>query len=366
MPVIKDMVREAEAIFRKSDKWTRAKPARGQRQELRQEAKRLLADARMLERQAIESILDRAHVICATTSFNEDLLGDRWFDLAVIDEACQSTEPGCWVPLLRAEKVVLAGDPCQLPPTVISAEAAKAGFAVSLMEREMQLYGDHLTRLLTVQYRMHQQVMDFSSQEFYDGKLIAHPSVQQHLLSDLEPVVANELTTQPVRFVDTAGAGWDEELEPDGESKRNPNEADWVLSLIERLIESGVYAQDIAIIAPYAAQVRLLRNQLLANIATGNSRLTKRDYRDLEIDTVDGFQGREKEAVIITLVRSNEQNEIGFLADTRRMNVALTRARRSLFVIGDSATLGGNDFYRDFFEYVESIKAYHTVWEELA
>ncbi len=365
MPVIREMVREAEIIFRKSEKWTRAKQARGQRQEMRQEAKRLLADARMLERQAVESILDRANVICATTSFNEDLLGDRWFDLAVIDEACQSTEPGCWVPLLRCEKIVLAGDHCQLPPTIISAEAARQGFAVSLMEREIGIYGDRLTRLLTTQYRMNSQIMDFSSQQFYEHKLLAHDSVKDHLLSGLTHVHTNELTSHPVRFVDTAGAGWDEELEPDGESKRNPNEAGLVLNLIHRLVASGVYARDIAVIAPYAAQVRLLRSSLLENISSGASPLADRDYRDLEIDTVDGFQGREKEAVIITLVRSNDKNEIGFLADTRRMNVALTRARRMLIVIGDSATLGGNEFYRDFFEYAESIGAYHTVWEDL-
>jgi superfamily I DNA and/or RNA helicase len=350
MPVIKDLIREAEAIFRKSDKWTRAKPAKGQRQELRSNAKQLLADARRLERHAIDSILDRADVICGTTSFSDDLLGDRWFDLIVIDEACQSTEPGCWVPLLRGDKVVLAGDHQQLPPTVISEEAAQRGFAISLMERQIGIYGDELTRLLTVQYRMHTKIMDFSSRRFYEGALVAHESVADHLLCGLPGVAENELTSTPIRFIDTAGAGWDEELEPDGESKRNPEEARLVLELVQQLMDAGLDESEIAVIAPYAAQVRLLRGDSPA--------------RDLEIDTVDGFQGREKEAVIITLVRSNTKNEIGFLADTRRMNVALTRARRKLIVIGDSATLGGNEFYRTFFEYAESIGAYGTVWEE--
>jgi superfamily I DNA and/or RNA helicase len=151
-------------------------------------------------------------------------------------------------------------------------------------------------------------------------------------------------------FIDTAGAGWDEELEPNGLSKRNPNEANLVVKKVQTLLDAGLPKKDIAVIAPYAAQVRLLRD-LFAG--TGP-----------EVDTVDGFQGREKEAVVISLVRSNSQNEIGFLADRRRMNVALTRARRKLIVIGDSSTLGIDEFYREFFEYVESISGYLTVWTE--
>lgn len=337
-------------IFRQSDKWTRAKRPRGERQEMRRDAKRLQADARLLEQQAIDSVLDRAHVICATTTFNEDIVGDRWFDLVVIDEACQSTEPGCWVPLLRSNKIVLAGDHQQLPPTVLSAEAARQGFAKSLMERQVELYGDKVAQMLTVQYRMHHKIMEFSSRQFYQSNLTAHETVIKHTLPDLAGVADNEFTRSTLTFIDSAGAGWEEELEPDGLSKRNPQEAELVLRKVRSLIAAGLSPQDIAVIAPYAAQVRLLRDQF-----TGEG---------LEIDTVDGFQGREKEAVLITLVRSNHENEIGFLADRRRMNVALTRARRRLIVIGDSATLGGDEFYRDFFEYVESLKAYQTVWEE--
>ena len=366
-PVIREMLREADAIFRKVDKWSRAKQPRGYRQELRQEAKRLISDARMLERQAIDSIMGRAKVICATTTFNESLLGERRFDICVIDEACQSTEPGCWVPLLRCDRLVLAGDHHQLPPTVLSIPAAREGFAKSMMEREMELYGSDVSRMLTVQYRMHRKIMDFSSQQFYDGELVAHESVIEHLLTDLDEVnsanpkfggvaapdsdpLSEAFINEPVTFIDTAGAGWEEELEPEGLSKRNPQEANLILKKAYSLIDAGLDPKDIAIIAPYAAQVRLIRSQS--------------KYETLEIGTVDGFQGREKEAVLITLVRSNNENEIGFLADRRRMNVALTRARRKLVVIGDSATLGIDDFYKSFFEYVESLQAYHTVWEE--
>ncbi len=308
------------------------------------------ADVRMLEQQAIDSIIDNANVVCATTTLDESLLGDRRFDLVVIDEACQSTEPGCWMPVLRADRLVLAGDHCQLPPTVLSKQAAKDGLAVSLLERLVGVYGDRVTRRLNVQYRMHDQIMNFSSEQFYDGTLQSHGSVSGHVLTDLDYVDEQLVTIEPVTFIDSAGAGWDEELEPDGLSKRNIQEAELVLRKITELQDAGLRGRDIAVIAPYAAQVRWLRQN-------------SPDER-VEIDTVDGFQGREKEAVIISLVRSNPEGEIGFLADARRMNVALTRARRKLIVIGDSATVGGNDFFAKLLEYFEFIGAYHTVWEE--
>jgi len=153
-----------------------------------------------------------------------------------------------------------------------------------------------------------------------------------------------------VTFIDSAGAGWEEELEPDGLSKRNVQEGELVIRKINELQDTGLRGRDIAVIAPYAAQVRWLRQNSPDD--------------QVEIDTVDGFQGREKEAVVISLVRSNSTGEIGFLADARRMNVALTRARRKLIVIGDSATIGGNEFFAALLEYFESIGAYHTVWEE--
>jgi ATP-dependent RNA/DNA helicase IGHMBP2 len=350
MPVVRDMLREAEQIFRKSDKWTRAPRPRGERQAMRREAKSLIADARRLEKMAVQSILDRATVVCATMTFNEELLGDRWFDLAVVDEACQTTEPGCWVPLLRSDKIVLAGDPQQLPPTVLSQQAAREGFARSMMERQMEIQPDDISQLLDTQYRMHQHIMGFSSSQFYANALMADESVVTHKLVDLPGITGNAFVDEIVTFIDTAGAGWEEETEVEGRSRFNTREARLVLAKVDLLIESGLDSRDIAVIAPYAAQVRLLRERA--------------NHEGLEIDTVDGFQGREKEVVLITLVRSNTKNEIGFLADRRRMNVAMTRARRKLVVIGDSATLGGDDFYRDFLEYVDSVKGYHTVWEE--
>ncbi|MEQ1826302.1 MAG: AAA domain-containing protein [Pirellula sp.] len=347
--IVAEMMREAEKLAVKAGKFTRSAPAPGARKDLRQESRQLREDAKLYERQIIASILDRADVVCATTNFDPEILGDRQFQMAVIDEACQSTEPGSWPVVLRAEKIVLAGDHCQLPPTIISAEAATQGFSISLMERLVRTYGDKITRQLTVQYRMHDEIMQYSSDCFYGGTLVSHESVRSHLLKDLVPPPHTAMIEGPVTFVDTAGAGWEEETDPDGESRCNPQEGKWILMQLRELCESGIPPDGIAVIAPYAAQVRWLRMQC--------------PYRAIEIDTVDGFQGREKEAILISLVRSNRDSEIGFLADTRRMNVALTRARRKLILIGDSATLAAHEFYANMIAYIEKIGGYRTIWD---
>ena len=345
------LAKQAMSLFREASRFTRAAPKPGQKRQLREDAKSLLADARRLEAQAVDHVLDTASVLCATTtSLDSQLLGNRHFDLAVIDEACQSTEPGCWIPLPRCDRLVLAGDHCQLPPTVVSRDAAAEGFNISLFERLVALYGSQIARRLTVQYRMNQAIMDFSSLEFYDGQLEAGESVRLHLLADLPGVVAGPLTQTAVEFIDTAGAGFEEQLEPDGESRLNPQEAALVCRKVQELVDGGLAASDIAVIAPYAAQVRHLRERLA--------------MPGLEIDSVDGFQGREKEAVVISLVRSNPKGEIGFLGDVRRMNVAMTRARRKLLITGDSATLSTHPFFCRMIEYFEGLGAYRTVWEE--
>lgn len=349
--VVRDLMREAENLVRKSSKYTRAKPPRGARQQARNEARALRLEARELESQAVRHILDRAEVVCATTTLDDELLGSRSFDWVVIDEACQSTEPGSWVPIVRAQRLVLAGDHCQLPPTILSEQAAREGFARSLLQRLVEAHGSTITRRLDVQYRMHEQIMRFSSREFYDDGLVAHESVRAHRLSDLPHVRPDEPMDEPVEFIDTAGTDWFEELEPDGESKFNPNEGQLVLRKVDQLLAAGMEASEIAVIAPYAAQVRWLRQRA--------------PHPELEVDTVDGFQGREKEAVVISLVRSNREGEIGFLGDRRRMNVAITRARRKLILIGDSSTLGGHPFFSDLLEYIESIGAYRSAWNEL-
>jgi superfamily I DNA and/or RNA helicase len=214
------------------------------------------------------------------------------------------------------------------------------------MERLMQLEPDWSVQLID-QYRMHAAIMGFSSAEMYADSLRAAPAVAQHTLADLPGVHATPLTTTPLRFVDTAGANYDEVAA--GVSRHNPSEAELALRYVERLVSSGVSPDQIAIITPYSAQVRALR-----------------ELRELpvEINSIDGFQGREKEAVIISLVRANRQGDIGFLADTRRMNVALTRARRKLIIIGDSATVATHPFYARLLDYCDAAGAYRSVWEE--
>ena len=304
-------------------------------------------DARRLENQVMQQVLDRASVICATTTaLDSEILGQRTFDLLVIDEACQSTEPPCWIPLSRCQRVVLAGDHCQLPPPSSRWKRGE-GLGVSLMERLVELYDSTVARQLTVQYRMHEQIMRFSSEELYQSSLIAHLSVEQHRLSDLPAVKSNNMTDTRSRSstppVPATTSSWSPMGRAVSTRKRH------CVQNQVRAAGSGVAPTDIAVITPYAAQVCHLREQLLP--------------WGIDVDTVDGFQGREKEAVVISLVRSNSQGEIGFLADTRRTNVALTRARRKLIVIGDSATIGAHPFYQRLLEYFERQNAYRTVWE---
>lgn len=349
MKVVREMRREAEMLTSKAGRWTRAKPMPGAREDLKQEARRLRNDAKIFEEQIINTKLDRANVICATTNYDPEILGDRTFDLGVIDEACQSTEPGYWPVVLRVEKLVLAGDHCQLPPTVLSTQANLEGLSKSMMERLVERWGKLVTRQLTTQYRMHQKIMEFPSEHFYAGTLVADPSVAGHTLADLPGVQSESLDTQPVLFVDTSGADWTEELDPNGESKLNPREALWILKQVDALLDAGIQPEQIAVIAPYSAQVRFLRDRC--------------SNTSVEIDTVDGFQGREKEVVLISLVRSNTQGEVGFLGDTRRMNVAMTRAKRRLIVIGDGSTLGRNSFFKEWIQHTENQGFYKSIWE---
>ncbi|TWU23360.1 ATP-dependent RecD-like DNA helicase [Novipirellula galeiformis] len=347
--IIREMRRELEDLMRAASKNSRGRDAHRRKGALYAEAGQLRGQIRSLERSVIRSVIDSSDVVCTTTTIDDELLYDQDFDLVVIDEACQCTQPSVWQAVLRADRLVLAGDHCQLPPTVLSDEAARAGMRESLMQSLVEREGDSIFRRLVVQYRMNETIMNFSSQQFYDGTLVADASVRSHRLCDLPDVIESDLTTQPIEFIDTAGAEFDEQLEPDGQSKLNPKEANLILRLIREFLDAGVQPEQIAVIAPYAAQARLLRSRL--------------EMPEVEIDTVDGFQGREKEVVLLTMVRSNDKAEIGFLADTRRTNVALTRARRKMIMVGDSATLASNEFYASLLQYFEDAGAYQSVWQ---
>jgi superfamily I DNA and/or RNA helicase len=197
---------------------------------------------------------------------------------------------------------------------------------------------------------MHEKIMGFSSQQFYGGALQADDSVRAHTAAEMPGVAATDLTAAPLIFVDTAGAGYEETWNDLLESRENEGEAKLALYLYGQLRDAGMSARSIAIITPYVAQTRLLRA-----LSGGD--------RELEIGSIDGFQGREKEAILLSLVRSNAGGEVGFLADTRRMNVGMTRARRLLIVLGDSATLVRHPFYAQFLAYVEKHDAHRSAYE---
>jgi ATP-dependent RNA/DNA helicase IGHMBP2 len=346
--VARDLRRELERLQRKLPKTT----GRLERRELRDQLKRLRREQRTLETAITQGVLDRARVVLATTTGAADAwLGERVFDLAVVDEAAQAIEAACWIPLLRARRAVLAGDHRQLGPTILSAEAAAAGLARTLFERLADsAAGPAITAMLTVQYRMHERIMGWPDQRLYGSRLRADASVEAHRLADLPGVTATELTEAPLVFVDTAGCGGDETPGDEDGSKQNPFEAELVQKHVAALLHAGVPAAAIGVITPYNAQVQLLRGLLPAD-------------QGLEVNTVDGFQGREKEAIVLSLVRSNEHGEVGFLADLRRLNVAITRARRHLAVFADSATLAYDDDLASFVDWCQRHACYRSAFE---
>ncbi|TNE45812.1 MAG: AAA family ATPase [Deltaproteobacteria bacterium] len=346
---------EANNLRRKiQNKSSRSGLSRSERRELYREVRSLFRDARMQRQGAQEAILAQASVICATaTGADHFLLKDERFDLVVVDEATQAPDPIALVPLSRANRAVLAGDPCQLPPTVISLTAEQNGLGTTIFERLAETEEADMLRLLTVQYRMNETIMSFPSASMYDNQLIAHESVASHELSQLDGVAEDPIRSGVMIFVDTAGKGWEEVSTDDDPSTSNPQQAERTVAEVKRLLGRGISPGDVAIITPYNAQVRRLREQLRPEMEAG-----------LEVGSVDGFQGREKEAIVIDMVRCNDDNEIGFLADTRRMNVALTRARRFLLVLGDSATLGQNQYYSAFLEATEQLGAWSSAWDD--
>ena len=322
--------------------------------ELQEQIDNYFEEADRLREEAVRSVLDEAEVVCSTNATaGSDLLEGWTFDVLVLDEATQATEPSCLIPITMADRVVMAGDHKQLPPTVLNEEAASQGLRTSLFERLARRdYGDEIRSMLTIQYRMNEAIMNFSSEEFYDNRLLADDSVRRHTLEEFEleleeidPWHAEILEPrEPVVFVDTAGRGAEEVSREGSKSRENPDEAALVVDLADALLEGGLYERELAVISPYWDQVDRIRNEL--------------GREEVEVKTVDGFQGREKEVVLISLVRSNHEGSVGFLRDTRRFNVALTRARRKVVVVGDSSTVCNVPVFDHFVEYVEDKGAY--------
>lgn len=322
----------------------------GNAREASAEAYKMMDDARVLERKALQSILGNAQVVCATLSMLEGwVLRNQQFDVALLDEATQAIEPLALLAFLKAPTVVMAGDPKQLAPTIISLDAAKQGLGTSLFERLLADYGDEVKCMLKEQYRMHETIMRFPSDETYGGQLRAHPSVAGRTLAGVLREGAR-VDAPPVLFLDTAGKGFDESKAPQTESLRNEGEAGLVVARVHELLAAGLNPRELGVITPYRAQALWLRELL-------------QDQVELEVDTVDAFQGREKDVIILSLVRSNPEQQLGFLEDLRRLNVAITRPRRHLFVVGDSATLSGHPFYSRWLEFLQRVEGYRSAWE---
>jgi predicted DNA helicase len=316
---------------------------RNERKELRKEARDLRKWASELEDRLINDIVRNCQVIATTLiGVSHRMLKDVHFKTVIIDEASQALEPECWNAMLKADRVIFAGDHKQLPPTVKSKEAASLGLEETILDRMT----DHISfsSLLTEQYRMHHKILAFSNERYYQGKLTSHLSVfDRTLRNDQYPLV----------FIDTAGSGFEEVLHTDSRSYTNKGEyfiiREHILANHEKLLGATI-----GIISPYAEQVRLIRQEI-SDDGTLRS-------MDIEVNSIDGFQGQEKEVIYISLVRSNDHADIGFLKDERRLNVAMTRAQKKLVIVGDSATIAQHKLFADMIAHVENEGHYDSAW----
>lgn len=344
--------KRAEELRRMAGKYKRSfgKEERMQRDLLYKEARALSAEARLLEEYMIDDIIQMADVVAATpVGLQTKYLEGRRFSTVVIDEAAQSLLPAALIPMLKADKLIMAGDPFQLPPTVKSMDAQKGGLQTTLMDICLKNIPETFS-LLNVQYRMHEAIMEFSNRWFYDKKLLAHPTVAQRSLG------FSEDKFPPFLFIDTAGTGFEEQMNPESRSLFNDGEIGLIKQILSELLEVSEEGKipSVAVITPYREQALKLQGEFFSDDVLKQL---------FSIDTIDSFQGQERDVVIISLVRSNERGEIGFLQDYRRMNVAMTRAKKCLIMIGDSATLANDRYYQKLLDYVDEKGAYRSAWE---
>lgn len=318
-----------------------------ERETVRQKINSLKDRATELEIRINESLFSEARVIACTLvgSANRLLTGQK-FGTLFIDEAAQALEAACWIPIRKADRVILAGDHCQLPPTVKAPEALRAGLGHTLMQTIVKNKPDTVS-LLKLQYRMNDEIMRFSSEWFYGGMLQSAPEVKYRSILDFDT---------PIEWVNTEGLDCNEEFIGENYGRINKSEAELSIEQLkgyitkigrERFLDERI---DVGMISPYKAQVQYLR-RLVRNDAFF------KPYRQaITINTVDGFQGQERDVILISLVRANEEGQIGFLNDLRRMNVAITRARMKLIILGDASTLTRHAFYKKLYTYIESLQ----------
>ncbi len=317
-----------------------------EREAVRQKINSLKDRATELEIRINESLFSEARVIACTLvgSANRLLTGQK-FGTLFIDEAAQALEAACWIPIRKADRVILAGDHCQLPPTVKAPEALRAGLGHTLMQTIVKNKPDTVS-LLKLQYRMNDEIMRFSSEWFYGGMLQSAPEVKYRSILDFDT---------PIEWINTEGLDCNEEFIGENYGRINKSEAELSIEQLkgyitkigrERFLDERI---DVGMISPYKAQVQYLR-RLVRNDAFF------KPYRQaITINTVDGFQGQERDVILISLVRANEEGQIGFLNDLRRMNVAITRARMKLIILGDASTLTRHAFYKKLYTYIESL-----------
>lgn len=346
---IRKAIREMRATKKRSDSWHRRMDT-------------LKSRATELELRINTDILSEARVIASTLVGSEHrLLDSIRFNTLFIDEAAQALEAASWIPVKRASRIILAGDHCQLPPTVKCYEAMRQGLGVSLMERIVEWHPETVV-LLSTQYRMHEDIMRFSSDWFYGGAMKAATEVRYRGILDLDTPIEWIDSSQLVSDTDKKeeNLSFREAIAGESHGRINIDEALLTIQTLhdylerigtDRIIDESI---DIALISPYRAQVRYLRGLI------ARSPFFKPLRHLISVNTVDGYQGRESDVVVISLVRSNAEGQIGFLRDLRRMNVAMTRARMKLIIIGDSGTLSRHPFYRKLYEYIQSLHSAKT------
>ncbi len=340
--------------IRKAIRELRAHRKRGD-EKFHQKLESLKGRATELEIRINNELFGEARVIaCTLVGAANRLLDGQKYGTLFIDEAAQALEAACWIPIRRVSRVILAGDHCQLPPTVKSTAALKAGLGKTLMERIVEMKPEVVT-LLKMQYRMNDDIMRFSSNYFYDGQVESAPNVKYRGILDLDVAMEWVNPSENSEYSEYSDKSFKETFIGESFGRINKDEAELTLNTLQqyferiskqRLLDERI---DVGIISPYRAQVQYLRRLLMKRV------FFKPFRRQISINTVDGFQGQERDIIVLSMVRSNDDGQIGFLRDLRRMNVAITRARMKVIILGDVATLTRHPFYRQLWQYIQSL-----------